>query len=211
MPALIQDYLYAYGNDLTPIPLPSQKLYAVPSSSLMRISVSGTYRVLSDNPNIVNQAFTKGMVATTDINGQFSFSLPYGATETKPVNSPFTIVFPDNRYLSGIVPSVAGPISLSDLVDTYAWEWTEGITYIAPSSGVEARGSALFVGGISSNVIFTTPMASTSYQISFSSSVDSVTAGFTPGIFWSDKTTTGFVINTTTEFNGNVDWSAKLI
>lgn len=212
MSCQIQDFLYAYQNTLTPIPLPGRQVYAVPSSDQLRILVSGGYRILSDNPNITSALYQKGIVANTDIVGQFSITLPYGATETKPSNpdKEWSLVFPDGRILSGVVPTVAGPLSIDDLITSYSWVWTSVAAYTPPASGVESRGTATFVSSQMANIIFLTPMILSSYQIELSISEDANIPGTAPSYFWSNKTTTGFTINTGTPFTGSIDWVAKL-
>jgi hypothetical protein len=212
MPCLIEDKLYAYGNDLTPQPLGNQQIFAVPTANTVRILVAGKYRILSVNPNITTAAFNEGIVATTDASGQFSFSIPYGATETKPINpdATWSLVFPDGKVLTGEVPTVAGPLLIDDLITTYNWAWTQGVVYTPPASGVEARGSAVFTAMTSVSVVFLIPMVSAAYEITLGISEDSTSPGFAPNYFWSNKTTTGFTINTSVTFTGFVDWNAKL-
>ena len=204
MACQIQDYLSSYQNDLTPISLSGQQVYAVPSSDQLRILVSGSYRILSDNPNITNPLYKKGIVATTNIMGQFSLILPYGATETKPINpdGKWSLVFPDGRILSGEVPTVAGPLTLDTLISMYGWVWTTAAVYTPPASGVEARGTAVFTASQMANIVFLVPMVSSAYQIELSISEDTLFPGTAPSVFWSSKTTTGFTINTATPFTG---------
>jgi hypothetical protein len=212
MSCQIQDYLYAYKNDLTPIPLPGQQVFAVPSSNQLRIQVAGNFRILSDNPGIVSPLYQKGIVAPTDINGQFTVTLPYGATETHPnnPNGQWSLVFPDGRILSGVVPSVAGPLTLDALITSYSWVWTTAAIYTPPASGVEARGTAIFSSSQTATILFLVPMVLSTYQISLSISEDSGSPGSAPNVFWSGKTTSGFTINTGTLFTGSVDWIASL-
>ena len=212
MSCQITDFLYAYDNALTPISLPGQRVFAVPSSDQLRILISGNYRILSNNPNITSPIYQKGIVATTNINGQFSITLPYGATETKPTNpnGQWSIVFPDGRIIAGEVPSAAGPLTLDDLISSYGWVWSSTAVYTPPSNGVEARGTAIFTNSQLATIVFLNPMILSTYQIELSPSEDSIIPGTGPTVFWSNKTTTGFNINTGTLFTGSVDWVAKL-
>ncbi len=50
----------------------------------------------------------------TDSNGQYSFSLPWPSV-CDPSNVQFQILMPDGIVWSGVVPSVAGPLTLQDL------------------------------------------------------------------------------------------------
>ncbi len=212
MPCQIQDFLYAYTNTLTPDPQVNQQLYAVPSSDALRISVMSQYRILAVNPNITTPAFNKGLTATTDSNGQFSFTLPYASSETKPTVplAKWSLVFPDGRIFTGEVPAIAGPVTLDQLATTYGWVWSTSVTQTSPITGASARGTASFVSATSFNVVFLNALANASYQIDLSASEDQVVSGTAPSVWWSNKTTSGFTINTSATFTGFVDWTAAL-
>lgn len=211
MPCTITDY-YRYRDATgTPVALVGYTVLAVPASNLYRISTSGTYRPIVANPNITTVAYQYGQTTTTEGNGQFSFALPYAATETKPTSpsAQWSIVLADGRILTGVVPSVAGPITLDDLESTYSWAWTTGVAYTAPTSGVEARGTASFTAADSASVVFGPAMSSSAYQILLTPSVDTGT-GTIPSASWTNKSTSGFDIKVSGIFTGSVDWSAKL-
>lgn len=210
MPCVITDLYQYYDNTLTPVPLPSQTILAIPSADYMRIPVSAVPRILGVNPDITNTALRFGIVATTDNTGEFSFTLPYAA-DTLP-DSPlqkWTILFPDGRMVSGAVPSVAGPLTINDLIASYDWAWSASVHVAPVTQGQLARGSATITADTTASVVFVAPFASTSYVIKLTCSVDSVT-GDTMTANYSNKTTTGFDIKTAGEFTGTVDWEASL-
>lgn len=210
MPCVITDFYQYYDNTLTPVPRPNETIIAVPSADYMRIPVSAVPRILGVNPDIPNNALRFGIVATTDNTGEFSFTLPYGA-DTLP-DSPvqkWTLLFPDGRMVTGEVPSVAGPLTINTLISTYDWVWSSSV-YVAPTTaGQLARGSATITADTTASVVFVAPFSSTSYVIKLTCSVDSVT-GDTMTANYSNKTTTGFDIETAGEFTGTVDWEASL-
>lgn len=210
MPCVITDFYQYYDNTLTPVPLPNQTIIAVPSADFMRIPISAVPRILGVNPDITNNALRFGIVATTDNTGEFSFTLPYGADTLPdlPVQK-WTLLFPDGRMVTGEVPSVAGPLTINTLISTYDWVWSSSV-YVAPTTaGQLARGSATITADTTASVVFVAPFASTSYVIKLTCSVDSVT-GDTMTANYSNKTTTGFDIETAGEFTGTVDWEASL-
>ena len=210
MPCVITDFYQYYDNTLTPVPRPNETIIAVPSADFMRIPISAVPRILGVNPDITNNALRFGIVATTDNTGEFSFTLPYGADTLPdlPVQK-WTLLFPDGRMVTGAVPSVAGPLTINTLISTYDWVWSSSV-YVAPTTaGQLARGSATITADTTASVVFVAPFASTSYVIKLTCSVDSVT-GDTMTANYSNKTTTGFDIETAGEFTGTVDWEASL-
>lgn len=214
MPAQIQDIYGFMSPGGLLVPLQNQILYAVPSSPTYRVSYGGTYHAMNgQNPNISSAAMKYGVVAQTDSTGQWSFTLPYGATETHPAQPPvrWTLVFPDGSMLSGVVPSVAGPLSVDDLIADYGWTWASQV-YVAPvTAGSFAKGTVSFSPGSSTaSVVFLSPFVDNTYQITLTSSVDSVD-GTIPRVAWSSKTTTGFTVALdTTDATVSVDWAAQL-
>lgn len=196
------------------VPLPNQTLYCVPSSPDYRVSFAGTYRPLVGlNPNISSAPLRYGVVAATDSNGEFSFVLPYGGGESNPAQPPmrWTLVYPDGSQLSGVVPSVAGPVSADDLIANHGWSWVSSV-YIAPvTPGTLARGTVSFSGSSSTaTVVFLTPFSTNTYQLTLTPSVDA-NDGSMPQVAWSGKTATGFTINVgPSSYVGSVDFEAKL-
>lgn len=215
MPCTIED-VYGYRNavgDL--VGTPGAEIFAIPGTPLLSVDYSGTWHLLNGlNPLISgNAALRYGMVTQTDAMGAWSLTLPYSAAETSPSTpSPkWTLLFPDSSQLFGVVPSVAGPIGPYDLITTYGWTWTNNI-YVAPvTAGAYAKGTAVFAGGAATaTILFASPFAANTYQVTLSPSIDS-SDGSIPRPGWSNKTTTGFVINVdATSFTGSVDWEAKL-
>lgn len=211
MPCQISDYLYYYSSALTPVALANQTIVAVPGADFYRLDVGGDYRLLGVNPNIPSSALKFGIAATTDAAGLWSITLPYGAGETHPASPEpqWSIVFPDGRVASGVVPSAAGPVSIDDLLTSYGWTLNSAV-YVAPATqGALARGTAVFSAATTATILLDPPMLTSAYGIRLAASVDSVT-GEVPVVGWSAKTTTGFQINTSGSFSGSVDWEAVL-
>lgn len=193
------------------VPLTSQTIIAIPAAQTERVSYSGTYRPLVGvNPNITTAAYRYSVYAITDGSGEYTFVLPYGASETKPTtNNAWSIVFPDGSIVYGVVPSVAGPLTIDDLISTYSWVWASS-TYVAPvTPGTLVRGTASFVAASSASVLFSTAFASSAYVIKLTPSVDSVT-GNIPAVGYDNQTTTGFDIVTSGVFTGTVSYEAVL-
>jgi len=212
MSCTITDNLYYYSSALAGQALTNRQVIAVPSADFYRISIGGNYRTLGVNPNITTAAYKLGIVATTDSAGQFTLVLPYGATESLPASPvmKWTIVLPDGRQIYGTVPSVAGPLTLNDLLTTHGWAFTTS-TYVAPvTPGTLARGTATFTAASTFDVVFAgAPFASAAYGIRLTPSIDTNTSE-PPAVGWSSKTTTGFTINVSGVFTGSVDWEAVL-
>lgn len=211
MPCTITDYLSYYDSSLGPQALPNQQVLAVPGADFYRVKISAAYRLLSLNPDITSAAYKFGIVATTDSNGMFSFSLPYATTETHPtVPSPqWSLVLPEGRLFSGVVPAVAGPLTVDTLITTYGWVEADSV-YVAPvTAGRLARGTAVFSGGTVATVLLVPAFAASTYQIKLAPSLDSVTNQI-PAVAWSEKSTSGFKINVSGQFTGSVDWEAVL-
>jgi hypothetical protein len=215
MPCEIAD-VYGYRNATgTLVGIQAAEVYAVPSTPLLSVDYAGTWRPLNGlNPLISGSAtFRYGVVSQTDATGAWSFTLPYGATETAPATplARWTLVFPDGNALFGVVPSVAGPLGVYDLITSHGWVWANNV-YVAPvTAGTFAKGTAVFVGGAATaTIVFSSPFSANTYQVSLTPSVDS-NDGSVPRPGWSSKTTTGFTINVdATSFTGSVDWEAKL-
>lgn len=211
MPCNITDKLTYYAPDLTPQPLANQQVLAVPGGDFYRIKVSGVYRMLSLNPDITSSGFKFGISTLTDSNGEFSLSLPYAATETHPTQPTpqWSLVLPDGRIISGVVPSDTGPLVIDTLITTYGWVVNDAV-YVAPvTAGRLARGTASFSGAKTATVLLEPPFAASSYQIKLTPSLDSVT-GQVAEVAWSSKSTSGFTINVSDSFSGSVDWEATL-
>lgn len=211
MPCLIEDYLYYYSNALSAVALANQLVLAVPAAVYYRLSISGTYRILGQNPNITTAAYKFGIVAMTDAAGQYSITLPYGASETKPTTpSPkWSLVFPDGRIITGVVPADAGPLTIDALMSTYSWVDSNAVFVEPVTAGRLARGSASFSAARTATIVFTSSFAASTYTIKLTPSLDSVT-NQVPEVGYSSKSTTGFVINVSDAFSGTVDWEAVL-
>jgi hypothetical protein len=194
--------------------LPNNQIYAVPSSPNLTVSYSGTWHPLNGlNPNISGSpAFKYGAVAQTNSAGLWSFTLPYATTETHPAAPPaqWTLVFPDSSMLTGVVPAMAGPLAVDDLISTYGWAWASSI-YVAPvTAGSFAKGTAQFSLAGTATITFLSPFVTNGYQIELTPSVDSVD-GTIPRAAWSSKTGSGFqIVLDTTAFTGSCDWTARL-
>lgn len=196
--------------------LASQTILAVPSSPLLTYDYAGDWRPGNGvNPLIAGGApLQYGVTTQTDPTGEWSLTLPYGATETEPASplARWTILFPDGNGISGVVPSVAGPLSVRDLVKNHGWVWTANV-YVAPvTAGTFAKGTAVFSGGSATATILFVggAFAANTYTLTFGPSVDT-NDGSIPRTGWSSKTTTGFQLACdTADFVGSVDWEAKL-
>lgn len=213
MPAELSDTYSFRAPDGSIVGLENQQIVAVPSSPTLTTDVGGTwYPLNARNPNLSGSAAYKyGVLATTDSLGVWSITLPYGATETHPATpaARWSLVFPDGSVLTGVVPSVAGPLSVDDLVETYEWTWASQV-YVAPvTEGTYAKGTVSFSASSTASVVFLTPFAANTYQIELTPSVDSGD-GTLPRVGWNNKTTTGFDVATDGSFTGQVDWSAQL-
>lgn len=189
----------------------NQLVYAVPDASWRAVDASGSvYRPLGINPNITTEAYQRGRVATTDSNGEFTFNLPYPAAEHPASPTPiWTIVLPSGDQWEGIVPAVAGPLTLDDLRTTYSWVQANSI-YVAPvTPGTLVRGIATFTAAATVSILFSVPFTAATYNIKLTPSVDSGT-GTVPVVGFDNQTTTGFDIVTTGVFTGTVCWEAVL-
>jgi len=194
--------------------IPNLPVYAVPGLSALTFDTGGTYRPnAARNPLIVgNPALDHGQIAITDGSGQFSLTLPY-ATETHP-SSPepyWTILFPDGQMVSGVVPSVAGPLTVDDLIQTYGWRWVSSV-YIAPvTPGSLARGIATFSGASNRvSIVFVPAFVSAPTAITIASSVDSGT-GEPMLVSYDNMTASGFdLVAKDATYAGSVSWSAGL-
>jgi hypothetical protein len=210
MPCVISDYLSYYNSTLAAQGLQNQQVLAVPGANFYRIKVSSTFRVLGPNPGITSSVLKLGIIAVTDMSGLWSLTLPYGdATETHP-SSPapqWSIMLPDGRIFSGVVPSVAGPLALDDLITTYSWVLNTSV-YVAPvTPGTLARGTAAFDAATTATVLLNPAFSSSAYVLTLTPSVDSGT-GDVVDVGYSDKSTTGFTIHASASFSGTVDWQA---
>lgn len=187
-------------------------VYAVPDMNSRRLpDVGGTYRTLGVNPDVTSAALKRAVTAVTDSNGEFTFVLPYSATSIHPATpaAQWTIMLPSGDQWVGQVPSVAGPLTIDDLVQTYSWTATSSV-YVAPvTPGTLVRGTKVFTASSSEPVAFSVAFASSAYTIRLSPSIDSVTSNI-PAVAWSDKSTTGFTIQVTGSFTGSVDFEAVL-
>ena len=212
MPCQILDRLGYMAPDGTFVPLEGQQIVAVPGSNTYRVSYAGNYRPLIGlNPLVTSAALKHGVVAQTDPVGEYSFTLPYSATETNPSTPTpvWSLVFPDGSIATGPVPSVAGPITVDELLGSHSWVWASQV-YVAPvTAGTFAKGTATFSASSSATIVFAAPFVTNAYQIELTPSTDS-NDGTIPRVAWGTKTTTGFVINTDGSFTGSVDWSAQL-
>lgn len=212
MPCQITDYLYRYGSSLSGLPLASQTILAVPGADSYRIKVGSAFRMLGPNPDIPSVPLRYGIVATTDALGLWSVTLPYGdQTETHPYapEPRWSLVFPDGRVVSGVVPADAGPLSVDDLIDSHGWSFASSV-YVAPTApGQLARGTAVFSSADSAVVLLEPPMASSAYVIKLAPSVDSVT-GEVPVVGYDAKSTTGFTLRAAGSGSFSVDWEVSL-
>lgn len=212
MPCEITDNLYYYSNSLTPVALTQQTVLAIPAADFYRISVASNYRILGANPNITTAAYKFGIVTLTNGSGEFTLTLPYGATETKPTSpaAEWSIVLPDGRVVTGVVPSDAGPLTIDDLISSHGWEFNTSVYVAIPTPGTLIRGTAVFTAASSAAVTFGgAPLASSAYIIKLTPSIDTDTSE-PPAVGWSSKTTTGFTINVSGVFTGSVDWEVNL-
>lgn len=210
MACQIQDTFQYYNNALTGVPLQNQQILAVPAANFFRISISSVYRMIAQNPNITTAAYKYGIVASTNSSGIWSITLPYGASETLPAtpDPEWFLIFPDGRIIKGVVPSVAGPITVNALLQTYSWTQVDAI-YTAPlTPGALAEGVATITADIVATIVFATAFASVP-RIQVSASLDSVTNSVV-AVGYSAESTTGFTINMGGTFTGTVCWSARL-
>jgi hypothetical protein len=193
--------------------LPNLSVIAVPSANTQTYSYAGTWREnVVSNPGIVgNAALNHGQIAVTDVNGECTHTLPYSSGETHPASpeARWSLLFPDGQILSGEVPSVAGPLRVDDLVQTYGWSWSSSV-YVAPvTPGTLARGIASFTGASSSvTILFSSPFVSSGYGLKLAPSYDAATE---PKVYYSNKSATGFdIVVSDSAYVGTVDWEATL-
>lgn len=212
MPCVITDIYGSRSSTGTLTGKANVNIYAVPSSNALTFSYTGTFRpATAINPLITGPgAYQRGVVVTTDAGGNFSITLPYLATETHPTTGvKWTIVFPDGQGVMGEVPSVAGPLKIDDLIQTYSWAWVSQV-YVAPvTAGVLARGTTTFTGASdTASIVFGSAFASAAYQVKLAASYDSGTNGIA---WFTNKSTTGFDIKVSdSAFVGTVDWEVVL-
>ena len=216
MPCILTD-TYGYRSSAgSLVGLASQTILAVPSSPLLSVDYAGDWHPLNGiNPLVTGgPPYQYGVSTTTDGTGEWSLTLPYGATETEPVSplARWTILFPDQNAIFGVVPDDAGPLSVRDLIHDHGWEWVNNI-YISPvTSGTFAKGTATFSGGSATATILFVGggFASNAYQVQLTPSTDT-NDGSIPRVGWASKTTTGFTINLdTADASVSVDWQAQL-
>lgn len=214
MPCIISD-IYGYRNPAgSLVPLSGQIVTAIPDSPNRFADYAGDFRPLAGlNPTISGSvAFRYGMQTQTDLSGAWSFTLP-DATETYPNDPPpkWTIALPDGSMLVGVVPTLAGPISTKELVESHGWGWVSQV-YIAPiTQGSYARGTAVFTGsGTDVQIIFLSNFPSSEFLVTHSPGIDTNT-GLIPSVGHSNKSTSGFTLSVNDPgFVGQVDWEAKL-
>lgn len=212
MSCVISDYLFYFSAALSGQALANQQIWAIPGADYYRIKVGGSFRVLNVNPDQTSLPLRFGIVATTDSNGLFSLTLPYGdSSETHPASPEpkWSILLPDGRVLTGIVPSVAGPLTLDDLLSSYGWSISSAVFVATATQGALARGTTTFSNSSSASIVFSTPFAASSYILKLTPSQDSVTDEL-PVVGYANKTTTGFDITLSDSFTGTVDWEAAL-
>jgi len=210
MACQIQDTFQYYNNALAGVPLQNQQILAVPAANFYRISISSTYRMIAQNPAITTAAYKYGIVATTSSSGVWSITLPYGASETLPATPDPTwmIIFPDGRIIQGVVPSVAGPITVNSLLQTYSWTQIDAVYTQPLTPGALAEGVATITADTSAAIVFATAFASAP-RIQVSASLDSDTSAVV-AVGYSSVSTTGFTSNMGGTFTGTVCWSARL-
>ena len=210
MACQIQDTFQYYNNALTGVPLQNQQILAVPAANFYRISITSAYRMIAQNPAITTAAYKYGIVATTSSSGVWSITLPYGASETLPATPDPTwmIIFPDGRIIQGVVPSVAGPITVNALLQTYAWTQIDAVYTQPLTPGALAEGVATITADTTAAIVFATAFASTP-RIQLTASLDTVTSAAVTANY-SSLSNTGFTINMGGTFTGTVCWSARL-
>lgn len=210
MSCQIQDTFQYYSNALVGVPLQNQQILAVPAANFYRISITSTYRMIAQNPAITTAAYKYGIVASTSSAGVWSITLPYGSGETLPATPDPTwmIIFPDGRIIQGVVPSVAGPITVNSLLQTYSWTQLDAVYTQPLTPGALAEGVATITADTTATIVFATAFASAP-RVTVSASLDSVTSGVVPVAF-SAVSTSGFTINMGGTFTGTVNWSARL-
>lgn len=212
MSCAITDYLYFFDANLAPQALANQQIWAIPGADYYRIKVGGAFRIVNVNPEQVSPPLRYGVVTTTDAAGLFSLTLPYGdSSETHPASPEpkWSLLLPDGRVLTGIVPAVAGPLTLDDLLSTYGWVISSAVYVAQNAQGALARGTAMFTASSSATVLFTFPFAAATYVVKLTPSLDTNTNDL-PVVGYTNKTTTGFEIKLSDAFTGTVDWEAAL-
>ncbi len=206
----IADIFQYYSSSLVGVPLQSQQILAVPAANFYRITVSAAYRMMAQNPNITSAAYKYGIVTSTASNGTWSVSLPYGVGSTLP-DSPepeWMIVFPDGRIIKGVVPSVAGPVTVNDLLATYSWTQIDAIYTQPLTPGELAEGVATITADDTATIVFASPFVSTP-RIQLTSSLDSVTSAVVT-VNYTSASSTGFTIKLGGISTCTVNWSARL-
>lgn len=216
MPCTLED-VYGYRSPSgTLTGVAAAQILAVPSSSTFVYDYGGTWRPGNGlNPSVAggDPALRYGVVTQTDGTGAWSMVLPYGATETEPAQplARWTLLFPDGSTLVGVVPDVAGPLSVRDLVQTYDWVWSSQVYVATVTQGQFAKGTATFTGASpSATIVFLTPFSGSGYQIQLTASADT-SNGSIVSVAHANKTTTGFdILVGNNSFVGTVDWEASL-
>ena len=214
MACVIADkYGYRTANG-TVTGLEGQVILAVPDSSVYIFDVGGTWTPNTPlNPDINGAiALRRGQTVTTDSVGDWSLTLPE-PTESQP-SSPepkWSLLFADGSVCTGVVPAMAGPLSVYDLVATYGWVWSANV-YVAPvTAGSFASGVVTFSGASATvSVTFTPAFATNDYRLTIASSVDANT-GEPMDVSYNNKSASGFdLVAKDAAYVGTVDWSARL-
>jgi hypothetical protein len=214
MPCTVTDKIGYRSSAGVHTTIANLQVYAVPSSTAQTFDYAGTWRPnAARNPMIVGApSLDHGEVATTDATGTFTLVMPY-ATETHPLSpeAQWTIMFPDGQMVVGVVPAVAGPLTIDDLIQTYGWRWVSSV-YIAPvTPGSLARGIATFSGASNRvSIVFVPAFVSAPTAITIASSVDSGT-GEPMLVSYDNMTASGFdLVAKDATYAGSVSWSAGL-
>jgi hypothetical protein len=111
MACQIVDLVAKFDPGNIPQPIPYVSVFAEPSVIPVFILSSSIFR----------EPFMGRRVASTDVNGQFTFLLPW-PSEQDPALANWIITLPDGSRWMGLVPQgVSGPLTIHDLKIHYGW------------------------------------------------------------------------------------------
>lgn len=209
---IITDRCVYWAPNGSIIAIENAPVYAIPDSTARRYDDGiGTYRTLGVNPEIITVGWERGRRALTDGTGTFSFSLPQSVGSTHPADPEaiWTIVLPSGDQWFGVVPAVAGPLTIDQLVETYGWTQTNTIYTQPTTQGAFTKGIVTFVNANTQTVLFLDEYDIDSYIIKLTPSINALTGNpLERAPSYTNKSTTGFDIVLGEDFTGTIDWVA---
>lgn len=190
------------------LPLKLARLYVSPSQcKQLRIQYGGSGEFIVVTANTALPApYQYGFAAQTDSAGSYDFNIPLSTELHTPSPSTFrwNISLPDGSVYSGPPLSVAGPLSLDDLIESHGWTLTSSLVVQASVLGQVALATTTWTGQQSLTVDFLTPMADGAYQVFIRPSKDAST-GDVPAYDVTSRTGSGFTVALSFPFTGTTD------